>query len=349
MSKVFRPMSALSAVLLAALSGPVAGPGVTGDSPVPRGTGFVYDPAYLDHQTGPGHPESPERLKAIVARLERTGLMAKLTPLRPTPAPLEWITTIHSPAYVAQVEQACQTGRQVLDAADTTICAESYRVALLAAGGVLGAVDAVMAGSVRNAFCAVRPPGHHALRDQAMGFCLFNNVALGARYVQGKYHLAKVLIVDWDVHHGNGTQAAFNGDPTVLYLSVHESPFYPGTGAATETGTGPGEGSKVNVPLPAGSGDEAYLKAFEEVLKPKALAFRPDFVLISAGFDAHHGDPIGSMEVTTRGYEQMTRIVREIAEHCCAGRVISVLEGGYNTEALAESVEAHLRVFLSTE
>jgi acetoin utilization deacetylase AcuC-like enzyme len=313
----------------------------------PSGTGWVYDAAYLDHDAGAGHPESPERLRAIVAHLETVGLMDKLTPIRPTPAALEWVTTIHSPEYVASVERACREGRTLLDAGDTGICPKSYDVALLAVGGVLGAVDAVTAGSVRNAFCAVRPPGHHALKDQAMGFCLFDNVAIGARYVQRKYGLQKVLIVDWDVHHGNGTQAAFYDDPTVLYFSVHRSPFYPGSGAETETGSGSGEGYTVNVPLPAGSGDAEYVKAFEEVLKPKALSFRPDFVFISAGFDAHDGDPLGGMKVTTNGYASLTRIVTGIADHCCEGRVVSVLEGGYNTKAVAESVEAHLRVLLN--
>jgi len=335
-------MAAVSLALLAAIAGQVAVAGQAG----PSGTGFVYDPSYLNHDAGPGHPESPERLRAIVARLEQTGLMQGLTPIRPAPAPLKWLTTVHSRAYVAEVERACREGRTWLHSTDTGICPQSYTVALLAAGGVLKAVDAVMAGSVRNAFCAVRPPGHHALRDRAMGFCLFNNVAIAARYVQGKYHVRKVLIVDWDVHHGNGTQAAFYDDPTVLYFSVHEYPFYPGSGAQTETGAGPGEGYTVNVPLPSGSGDEEYVGALEEILKPRALSFGPGFVLVSAGFDAHEGDPLASMKVTARGYERLTRIARGIAEQCCAGRLVSVLEGGYNTDALAESVEAHLRALL---
>jgi acetoin utilization deacetylase AcuC-like enzyme len=333
---------ALCLALSGAPAGPIAAPG----SAARRGTGWVYDPAYLEHDTGPGHPESPERLKAIVARLEQTGLLARLTPIHAAPAPLEWLTTIHSQAYVAEVERACREGQEWLHSPDTPVCPQSYRVARLAVGGVLGAVDAVMSGLVRNAFCAVRPPGHHALRDRAMGFCLFNNVAIAVRYIQRQHHLPRVLIVDWDVHHGNGTQAAFYDDPTVLYFSVHESPFYPGTGAQTETGTGPGKGYTVNVPLPEGSGDEQYVRAFEQRLKPKALRFKPDFVLISAGFDAHAGDPIGSMKVTAGGYRRLTGIVRAIADECCKGRMVSVLEGGYNTAALAESVEAHLRVLL---
>ena len=332
-------LSALS-LLLAAVCTPAATLGATG---------FVYDEAYLQHDTGAGHPESPERLNAIVAHLQQTGLMERLTRIAPRPASVEWLTQVHGPRYVAEVARACNEGRPWMDSGDTAICGESYRVALLAVGGVFAAVDAVMDGSVRNAFCAIRPPGHHATKDRAMGFCLFNNVALAARYAQQKHHVPKVLIVDWDVHHGNGTQAAFYDDPTVLYFSVHRSPFYPGTGAETETGWGAGQGYTVNVPLPAGSGDGEYLEAFERVLKPKALEFRPGFVLISAGFDAHESDPLGGMKVTTEGYGRLTRAVKAIAEECCDGRLVSVLEGGYDPDALADSVETHLQALLGDE
>jgi acetoin utilization deacetylase AcuC-like enzyme len=214
---------------------------------------------------------------------------------------------------------------------------------LLAVGGALQAVDQVVDRRVRNAFVALRPPGHHAERDRAMGFCLFNNVAIAARYAQQQYGLKRVLIVDWDVHHGNGTQHAFEDDPSVLFFSTHQYPFYPGTGRASERGNGPGLGYTVNVPLAAGCGDQEYIEVFEKILYPAAQAFRPDLVLISAGFDAHREDPLAGMLVTEGGYERMTTIVREIAEQCCAGRLVSLLEGGYNLEALARSVERHLR------
>ena len=218
----------------------------------------------------------------------------------------------------------------------------------MAAGGVLAAVDAVMNKQVTNAFCAVRPPGHHAMENRAMGFCIFNNVAIGTKYVQKKYGLSNVLIVDWDVHHGNGTQAAFYDDPTVLYFSVHQYPFYPGSGSEAEKGEGKGLNYTINVPLPAGSGDDVYVKAFEEKLRPAALAFGPDFVFISAGFDAHENDLLGGMKVTADGFAELTRIVKAIAQRCCNGRIVSVLEGGYHLGGLAASVEAHIRV-LSTQ
>jgi acetoin utilization deacetylase AcuC-like enzyme len=233
-----------------------------------------------------------------------------------------------------------------MDSVDTPVSAESYRVALAAVGGVLATVDAVMEGKIRNAFCAIRPPGHHALKDRAMGFCLFNNVAIAARYLQKKHKLERILIVDWDVHHGNGTQAAFDGDATVFYFSVHQHAFYPGTGTAEETGAGKAVGTKLNVPLPAGSGDAEYKRAFEEKLRPAARAFRPDFVLVSAGFDAHEGDRLGRMKVTTQGYAELARIVKSIAEMCCQGRLVLLLEGGYTLDNLASASEAVIRVLM---
>jgi acetoin utilization deacetylase AcuC-like enzyme len=225
------------------------------------------------------------------------------------------------------------------------ISRQSYNAAVAAVGGVLAAVDAVMEGKVANAFCAVRPPGHHALGDEAKGFCIFNNVAIGVRYVQQKYGLPRVLIVDWDVHHGNGTQATFYDDPNVLYFSTHQWPFYPGTGSSLETGGG-GADLNINVPLPAGSGDSEYIKIFEGKLRRAALAFSPDFVFVSAGFDAHEGDTLGGMRVTTEGFARLTRVVKEIAAQCCQGRLVASLEGGYRLDDLAASVEAHLRVLM---
>jgi acetoin utilization deacetylase AcuC-like enzyme len=311
-----------------------------------RMTGLVYGDVYLQHRTGAGHPERPERLAAIVERLGKSGLSNQLLLLRPVPAAPEWLSTVHTPAYIERVRQSCRQGAGYVDSADTPVSADSYQAALSAVGGVLAALDAVMDGRARNGFCAVRPPGHHALKDRAMGFCLFNNVAIAARYLQKQHKLARVLIVDWDVHHGNGTQAAFYQDPTVFYFSTHQSPFYPGTGAAGERGAGKGVGFTLNVPLPAGSGDAEYAKAFEEKLRPAADAFRPDFVLVSAGFDAADGDLLGRMKLTPGGYAALTRIVKSIAERHCQGRLVSMLEGGYNLEILASSVEAHVRILM---
>jgi len=312
----------------------------------PVRTGFVYDEIYLRHQTGAGHPERPERLTAIVERLRQKGLLAQLIGLKPVTASTIWLTTVHSPEYVERVRQSCRAAVGYVDTPDAPASDDSYEVALAAVGGVQCAIDAVMAGKINDAFCAVRPPGHHALRDRAMGFCLFNNVAIAARYIQKQYKLPKVLIVDWDVHHGNGTQAAFYDDPTVFYFSTHQSPFYPGTGDAAETGRGKGLGFTCNVPLPAGCGDAEYRRAFQEKLKPAAAAFKPDFVLLSAGFDAAQGDLLGEMKVTPQGYAELTRIVKDIAAQYSGGRLVSILEGGYNLEALAASVEAHLRVLM---
>jgi acetoin utilization deacetylase AcuC-like enzyme len=226
------------------------------------------------------------------------------------------------------------------------ICARSYEVARAAVGGVLAACDAVVRGDVRNAFCAIRPPGHHALRDKAMGFCLFNNVAIAARYLQKKHGMSKILIVDWDVHHGNGTQDAFYEDGSVMYFSTHLSPFYPGTGAAEERGRGKGSGLIVNVPLAAGAGDPEVLRAYEDKLKPAALAFKPDFVLISCGFDSHENDTLGRLAITTEGFGKMTRIVKEIAAASAGGRLVSMLEGGYTLENLAASAAIHVKTLM---
>ncbi|MBU4212827.1 MAG: histone deacetylase [Verrucomicrobia bacterium] len=309
-------------------------------------TGFVYDEFYLLHHPGETHPEQPVRLESILKELKEKNLFSRLLHIKPSPAKIEWITEIHSPEYVREVKEICRSGQKYLHSPDTGISKESFNVALLAAGGVLEAIDAVMSGKVRNAFCAVRPPGHHALKNRAMGFCLFNNVAIGARYLQKKYNLKKILIVDWDVHHGNGTQDAFYDDPTVFFFSVHQYPFYLDSGASEEKGTGKGYGYNLNAPLPAGSGDEAYRKVFQDILKPKIIEFKPDFILISAGFDAHKDDPLGGMQLTPEGFAQMTAILKELAKNICNGRMVSVLEGGYDLEGLSISVSAHIAVLL---
>jgi acetoin utilization deacetylase AcuC-like enzyme len=333
-------------VLLLVLAG-AARPGCPA-ADAPRGvkTGLLYGDIYLKHETGSGHPERPERLRAIVAKLKQKGLLNELVALKPVPASTQWVGTVHTQAYIERVRKDCQSGTGYVDSPDSPASADSFEVALNAVGGVQSAIDAVIEGKIQNAFCAIRPPGHHALKAKAMGFCLFNNVAIAAKYLQQKHKLARVLIVDWDVHHGNGTQAIFDEDPSVFYFSVHQSPFYPGTGSAEDQGVGKGLGSKINVPLSAGCGDADYKRVLEERLKPAAAAFKPDFVLISAGFDAANGDLLGGMKVTPEGYAELTRIVKAIAEESCNGRLVSMLEGGYNTEALAASVEAHVRVLM---
>jgi len=309
-------------------------------------TGFVYHSDYLKHDMGAGHPESPERLRAIVARLEQGGVMSRLVRIDPVAAADEWVTQVHKPSYVAALKQhALASGRVMLDA-DTSMSPGSLPAAYLAAGGALAAADAIMAGRVDNAFCAVRPPGHHAEQDRAMGFCLFNNVAIAARYFQRQHGLARALIVDWDVHHGNGTQHSFDDDPSVLFFSTHQYPHYPGTGRASESGSGKGEGATINVPMEAGEGDEEYLAVFQKVLVPAADAFKPDVVIISAGFDAHRDDPLASMGLTENGYAELTRIVAGIARRHSKGRILSSLEGGYNLQALSASVERHVRALL---
>jgi len=303
-------------------------------------TGYIYHEKFLQHETEP-HPENPGRLRAIEHRLETSGTMKKLNLLATRAATVGEIGLIHTPDYIHQVQKCCEEGVRSLDA-DTVISERSYEAACLAAGAGLKAVDQVVEGQVTNVFCAVRPPGHHAERNRAMGFCLFNNVAIAARYAQVKKGLGRIFIFDWDVHHGNGTQHSFYDDASVYYASTHQFPFYPGTGAAGETGTGDGLGTTLNIPLDAFSGDEEYLDAVENHVIPEMIRFKPDLILISAGFDAHEDDPLANMRVSTEGFGRMTALIRKTAREVCQGRLVSMLEGGYNHEALSASVQAHL-------
>ncbi len=311
-------------------------------------TGYVYDERYLLHRPGEGHPERPARLEAIQQRLNETGLIEELVRIRPYEAPLAWVERLHDPAYIRRFRKACARGARIFGVPDCGISPESYEIARLAAGGVMAAVEAVMGGKVDNAFCAVRPPGHHAEHARALGFCFFNNVALAALYLLEQFGLERVAIVDWDVHHGNGTQHLFEADPRVFYLSIHEDPrsCYPGTGYAREKGTGPGEGFTLNLLLPSGSGDAEALKALKEEGLPRLKQFAPQFLLISAGFDAHRDDPLARLELTRQGYQAMGRLLLDLAQETASGRVITVLEGGYNLQVLADCVEDHLRLLL---
>lgn len=301
-------------------------------------TGLLYDPVFLQHDPGAYHPERPERLTAILRRLEQSGLLANLVRVAPRPVELSWLETVHTQPYPELVRTTCEAGLPVLPTGDTNVCRASYNVARVAAGGALAACDAVMQGQVRNAFCAVRPPGHHAGISGGMGFCVFNNVAVAARYLQRQHGLQRIAILDWDVHHGNGTQEIFYEDPTVLFQSTHLWPFYPGTGLAGDTGAGEGEGFTINIPLDFDDGDSAIVQAFDEVFRPATVAFKPEFVLVSAGYDAHRDDSLGQMAVTDQGFKRLTEIVKELADQCCDGRLLLVLEGGYTHETLARNV-----------
>jgi acetoin utilization deacetylase AcuC-like enzyme len=310
-------------------------------------TGLVFDDVYLQHLSGnSGHPERPERLTAIREGLRKAGLTAQLRPIPARRATDAELALVHDRSYIALVRRELSNvnGYRELSTGDTLVSSGSLDAALSAAGGVLNAVDAVMKGTVRNAFCAVRPPGHHAGPARGQGFCIFNNVAIAARYVQKTYGVQRVLIVDQDYHHGNGTQDTFYEDGSVLYFSTHHYGAYPGTGAASETGRGKGAGKIVNVPMPPGAGDAEFLQAFETKLVPAARAFKPDFILISAGFDGMRSDVLGVFDITPPGFGAIARVVVNLANELCRGRLVSVLEGGYRLDGLADSVAAHVSV-----
>ena len=303
-------------------------------------TGFAYHPDYLNHDTGPGHPERPDRLRASLAALQQSDVWEQLLPIEPTPASVDQIAYAHNPAYSEHIRLHCE--REIPLTYDTTVCHESFDIALLSTGGVLRAADAVATGVVKNAFAMVRPPGHHATPGQSMGFCLFNNIAVTARYLQREHGIGKVAIVDWDVHHGNGTQDIFYQDDSVFFFSIHQSPLYPGTGSSRERGSGEAHGTTLNVPVPPGSGDDTYIKVFTDTLIPALRDFSPEFLLISAGFDAHYLDPLAGTEVTVDGFATLTELMVAFAEDATSGRVVSALEGGYSLEGVSESVVAHV-------
>jgi acetoin utilization deacetylase AcuC-like enzyme len=302
-------------------------------------TGIVKDKRYLEHDMGAYHVESPQRLAYIYRELDDLkGLFEEIPPRQAT---REEITAVHDPKYVDRIAATAGYPEVHLDA-DTSTSARSYEVALLAAGGVLAAIDAVING-LTNAFALVRPPGHHAERDRAMGFCIFNNVAIGAHYALSKHKIERVLIIDWDLHHGNGTQHAFYADDRVLYFSTHQYPFYPGTGQYTEIGEGKGKGYTVNIPLSPGCGDAEYANLFRHILRPICLEYQPQLILVSAGFDIYHQDPLGGMAITEQGFARLADICMEMAQQVCAGRVVMTLEGGYNLEGQARSVREVVR------
>ena len=305
-------------------------------------TALLLDPIYKQHDPGPGHPEQPARYDAVTRAVEDTKLLPQLQRVTVRVATEDEIALVHARAYIAKVKREIAEGAHELSTGDTNVGPRSFDIAVRAVGGILNAVDAVVTGKAGNAFCAVRPPGHHAGPNRGMGFCIFNNVAIAARYAQRKHGLAKVMIADWDVHHGNGTQETFYSDGSVFFMSTHQSPWYPGTGAADETGEGRGEGCIMNFPFPAGSGRNEILDVFRENLRRAADAFKPDLIMISAGFDSRAGDPLGRFTLTDTDFTDLTKIVREIAGTHAHGRLVSVLEGGYNLNGLQAAVGAHV-------
>ena len=305
-------------------------------------TALAYSPVFLQHETAVGHPESPARLNAALAMLQQQDWYGALLQRIPRPAADEWLQHIHSSTYLARAERACREGRPYLDTPDVSISPASWQAARYAAGAGLVLADAILEGRARNGFGLLRPPGHHAEVDAALGFCLLNNIAILARYLQIRHGLDRILILDWDVHHGNGTQHSFETDPSVFYVSLHQYPYYPGTGAIDEIGIGPGRGSVLNCPMPAGAGNTEYEQAFRERILPAIQAFRPEFVLISAGFDAHHRDPLADIRLDTAFFGWMSRRMLEVAGRHANDRCIALLEGGYHHRALAECVTLHL-------
>jgi acetoin utilization deacetylase AcuC-like enzyme len=308
-----------------------------------RPTALLLDPLYKQHDPGQGHPEQPARYDAVTRAIEDTRLLSQLQRVEVRAATEDEIALVHARGYIAKVKREIAAGALELSTGDTNVGPRSFDVAVRAVGGVLNAVDAVVAGKAANAFCAVRPPGHHARPNQGMGFCIFNNVAIAARYAQRKHGLAKVMIADWDVHHGNGTQDTFYSDGSVFFMSTHQSPWYPGTGAASETGEGKGEGCIMNFPFAAGSGRREILSVFREDLRRAADAFKPDLVMISAGFDSRDGDPLGRFTLSDMDFTDLTKIMLEIAGTHANDRLVSVLEGGYNLSGLEAAVAAHVK------
>ncbi|NLI82259.1 MAG: histone deacetylase [Deltaproteobacteria bacterium] len=311
-------------------------------------TGFLYDERFLLHKTGPGHPECPDRLEAIYKGLEEARLLPKLVTIQASRAKQRWVEAVHTPRHLIRFEEACMLHLPEYGCPDNQMCPETFDIAMLAVGGVLKMVDCLMEGKIDNGFCAVRPPGHHAEVSQALGFCYFNNVAIAARYCQLKWGVEKVGIVDFDVHHGNGTQHIFEQDPTVFYYSIHEHPSFsfPGTGREFETGTGAGEGFTLNSPVLPGQGDKEYKEILQRDLMPAFESFKPDVILVSAGFDAHEDDDMSDIRLTTECFTWIIQRILQMAEKHSQGRLISVLEGGYSLERLPELVVNHVRVLM---
>jgi len=310
-------------------------------------TGVIYDPVYLEHETGE-HPENSSRLSSIMSYLEESSLTSQLVPIAPRAATIDELSLIHHISYIDYIRSICDYGGKCIDS-DTIVSPHSYTAAIFAAGGAITAAESVMEGNVDNAFALVRPPGHHATPREAMGFCIFNNIAIAAKYIISKYGLERIAIIDFDVHHCNGTQIAFESKPEVLCVSIHQHPLFPGTGRIDETGSGKAMGTNVNIPLPPRCGDSEYELAFKQIIVPVVKRYQPQLILVSAGFDAHWADTISSMQVSVKGFFRMMSIIKYLAEEECNNRLAAVLEGGYHLDALRASVKATFDVLIGND
>lgn len=311
-------------------------------------TGLFYHDRFLDHLTGKNHPEHPDRLRAILRGLEDDGLLGRLQRPEFAPVDIELVNRLHDPGYVQHCFDDCRNHAPFIDSPDSAVCPDSADIAQLAVGAVIRATDLVLAGDLQNAFCAVRPPGHHAEFDESMGFCLFGNIAIAADYLTHRHNLERVAIVDFDVHHGNGTQHLLQQRSDILFISIHQDPMtlFPGTGFGNEIGKGEGKGFTLNIPLFPGCGDDHFKQAFDTQIMPKLDEFMPQFLLVSAGFDAAIEDPLAQLHVTTEGFAWMSNQLADAADRHCDGKLVSVLEGGYDLDALSRGVNAHVTALL---
>ncbi len=314
---------------------------------MPRPVSVFYHSDCLLHDTGSQHPENAARIKVAKQALEEASFADNLHWHKPELAPVKWIESIHSSDYRNFIEESCLRGKHFADMGETVICEDSYRAALLSAGGAIGAIDSVMVDGYGASFSLTRPPGHHASTEKAMGFCLFNNVAIAAQYAESAYGLERICIIDWDVHHGNGTQNVFYGSPSVLFCSIHQLPLWPNTGEYDEIGTKAGKGLTINCPLPNGAGIDLYMECLEQDILPKIESFQPQLFIISAGFDAHRLDPLADIQLNTEDYSELTEWILKQADRFAHGRVVSLLEGGYNLEVLGPSVATHIEALVN--
>lgn len=304
---------------------------------------MVYDPVFLKHDTG-SHPENALRIRKVMETLEHYGIKDRMREIKPVQANTEQLTAFHTQSYIDRIAKLCESGGGRPDE-DTVVSKDSFQSAVMAAGAVITGIDKVMSREVDSAFAMVRPPGHHALQAKSMGFCLFNNVVIGAQHARKKHGLERIMIIDWDFHHGNGTADAFYDTDSVLYFSTHMQASWPGTGWVSHVGTGRGQGYTINIPLAKGTGDPGFYMVFNQLLLPVIRQYKPELIIVSAGFDAHFADPLGGLEVTCAGFARMADIIKKAAEEVCAGRVVIALEGGYNLEVIGHAVSAVLNEF----